>query len=509
MDIENPSNHIKDEWEAIERTLYQENGMHVTDPELLKECRLWRETFPHIRVRGTAVKTEDNESTPIQKTKSVQAINPNQIELGQLSEKREKIKKKVVSQIVDKLISKLNLSKENVSENEKVVEVDREDRKSNLKSSRIELEKESYFERGKGRDVNGNRCKFGEVDKILEEKSEDDSDSSDDFERNFFKNPPKTERKSALRSGIYNGVTAPETKSNLAKNEEILRSGRLTFQITEKSSSTRLRTDRTDSLASIFKPFELTKKIDKKYESILERILENKGCVPGGPEPRRALKNLSSSETLNRHQRGQFPEENNMKKYKQLPKLNNFTNNWMSRAEKNQSDSSRLAKVLGRNSILNEESEFIKSARNSERQLNSQSCRSEDNFYQYDDKFMEELQREMFGFGTSGRKDYIEEISLKRPEMNYRSNHNYTAKTPKSSSCGDLPKKNARNKKTLKNDARMKKNEIPGKAVPKKKTGKPTGSQNLQLPPIETSIICKEIIGRPKVVTRTLPKKYL
>lgn len=455
--------------------------MHVTDPVLLKECKLWRETFPHIRVRGTAIKSDVNGSTGIQSTKSVQAVDKNQIELNKLNEKREKIKRTVVSQIVDRLINKLNLSKENLSGNGKVIEVDKDDRKANLKSSRNGLEKESYFERGKGKCVKDKTCKTGEVEALLGEKSNTPSDLSDDFELSMFSKTEKTEKKSALWNGKHNSKTASETRNNLAKNEEILRSGKLTFQINEKSPSARFRTDRTDSASNIFKPFEMTKKIDKKYESMLERILENKGYNRTGGELRKYPKKVTC-ETGNRQQKCQFSEESILRKYKELPKLNNFSNNWMSRAERNISDSNAVMQGLGRNSIMKEQMD-----KNSERQLKSQSCRSDDNFYQYDDKFMEELKREMFGLPKSGKTEYKEEISLKRPQMNYRLNNNYTAKTPKSSSCGDLPKKT---KKSLKKDLRMQKNESSVKAGPKNKNIRGTGNQNLQLPPIESSKYC-------------------
>lgn len=38
-----------DEWEKIERTIYGEEGEKCTRPQMLEECRQWRQLHPQLR----------------------------------------------------------------------------------------------------------------------------------------------------------------------------------------------------------------------------------------------------------------------------------------------------------------------------------------------------------------------------------------------------------------------------------------------------------------------------
>ncbi|CAH2241848.1 uncharacterized protein LOC120626573 [Pararge aegeria] len=49
------SKSLATEWERIERTLYDEDGEKCTRPQILEECRQWRQLHPQLRVIGKAV----------------------------------------------------------------------------------------------------------------------------------------------------------------------------------------------------------------------------------------------------------------------------------------------------------------------------------------------------------------------------------------------------------------------------------------------------------------------
>ncbi|GBP96836.1 hypothetical protein EVAR_65148_1 [Eumeta japonica] len=40
---------LADEWECIERRIYDEDGKKVTRPQLVEECQQWRQLHPHLR----------------------------------------------------------------------------------------------------------------------------------------------------------------------------------------------------------------------------------------------------------------------------------------------------------------------------------------------------------------------------------------------------------------------------------------------------------------------------
>nr|XP_034829601.1 uncharacterized protein LOC117986805 isoform X2 [Maniola hyperantus] len=46
---------LTEEWRRIERTLYDEEGEKCTRPQILEECRQWKELHPQLRVIGKAV----------------------------------------------------------------------------------------------------------------------------------------------------------------------------------------------------------------------------------------------------------------------------------------------------------------------------------------------------------------------------------------------------------------------------------------------------------------------
>ncbi|KAJ2952201.1 hypothetical protein O0L34_g4481 [Tuta absoluta] len=47
---------LADEWECIERTLYDEDGEKSTRPQIIEECKQWRALHPQLRVVGRSVK---------------------------------------------------------------------------------------------------------------------------------------------------------------------------------------------------------------------------------------------------------------------------------------------------------------------------------------------------------------------------------------------------------------------------------------------------------------------
>ncbi|XP_014367260.2 uncharacterized protein LOC106717846 isoform X1 [Papilio machaon] len=51
---------LEEEWEKIERTLYNEDGEKTTRPHMLEECRQWRQLHPQLRVIGKAVPLPKN-----------------------------------------------------------------------------------------------------------------------------------------------------------------------------------------------------------------------------------------------------------------------------------------------------------------------------------------------------------------------------------------------------------------------------------------------------------------
>ncbi|XP_045526851.1 uncharacterized protein LOC123715671 [Pieris brassicae] len=50
---------LADEWERIERTLYNEDGEKSKRPEIIEECRQWQELHPQLRILGKAISIPD------------------------------------------------------------------------------------------------------------------------------------------------------------------------------------------------------------------------------------------------------------------------------------------------------------------------------------------------------------------------------------------------------------------------------------------------------------------
>ncbi|XP_068631302.1 uncharacterized protein [Battus philenor] len=46
---------LEEEWEKIERTLYDEEGEKTTRPHMVEECKQWKQLHPHLRVTGKAI----------------------------------------------------------------------------------------------------------------------------------------------------------------------------------------------------------------------------------------------------------------------------------------------------------------------------------------------------------------------------------------------------------------------------------------------------------------------
>ncbi|XP_026737017.1 uncharacterized protein LOC113500425 [Trichoplusia ni] len=47
------------EWERIERTLYNEDGEKTTRPQIIDECKQWRQLHPQLRIVGKAIQLPD------------------------------------------------------------------------------------------------------------------------------------------------------------------------------------------------------------------------------------------------------------------------------------------------------------------------------------------------------------------------------------------------------------------------------------------------------------------
>ncbi|KAM3960981.1 uncharacterized protein ACR2FA_004928 [Aphomia sociella] len=49
------TNTLASEWERIERTLYNEDGEKSTRPQIIEECKQWRQLHPQLRIVGKAI----------------------------------------------------------------------------------------------------------------------------------------------------------------------------------------------------------------------------------------------------------------------------------------------------------------------------------------------------------------------------------------------------------------------------------------------------------------------
>lgn len=103
---------LQSKWEAIEENLYQEESSSPElSPRLINECKLWKESFPYLRVRGRRID------------------HP-------LNQKKTKLRQQVITTVVDQLIEKISGEGLDLSRDKQV-------------QRPAAPSKESYFERGK------------------------------------------------------------------------------------------------------------------------------------------------------------------------------------------------------------------------------------------------------------------------------------------------------------------------------------------------------------------------
>nr|XP_004931185.1 uncharacterized protein LOC101738272 [Bombyx mori] len=81
---------LAEEWERIERTLYDEEGPKSNRPEVIEECKQWRQLHPHFRVIGRAITLPEKRLSYRQiEHEEVIAIHYNDYE--QFSEREERL----------------------------------------------------------------------------------------------------------------------------------------------------------------------------------------------------------------------------------------------------------------------------------------------------------------------------------------------------------------------------------------------------------------------------------
>jgi len=105
---------MDDPWLAVESFLYDEDPpANAKMPyQLIQECKLWKETFPYLRIKGQQIQ------------------NPN-------SEKKKSLKHTVVAAVVDEIIDKFNANGLKLDSDNGYVD------------RPMAPNRESYFERGK------------------------------------------------------------------------------------------------------------------------------------------------------------------------------------------------------------------------------------------------------------------------------------------------------------------------------------------------------------------------
>lgn len=571
--MENPNNTVKEEWDAIERTLYQENGKKISNPALLKECKLWSESFPHLRVRGTQIDIGVGPDTSITKCVQTSNANPSWVKVN---EKREEIKKQLVGQLVQRLISKFNNSKEDPSGVlqylDKTELSKNEEKYKNLMNSNVptnarQIEMECYFERGKldAKNLGRNKKVTVKNENRTNVNTGDYSDLSDNIEKEFnirfLSNSMLNEKNNLLRSlktppkneSNVNDLPKemnPETSYYYLKNQSIFKKEKKIFKASEVAKESRVKTDRSsDSLSSLTKPFEATKKIDKKYEALLESILKNKGfetTESKKSEEVKPEKKMSYRESLEKLRVNTNYEEY-MKRHKQLPKINNFTNNWMSRAENYPfKDYHRAMEEFQKESPIkctkaSASSSALQVPRSHNNVNNNWVARSESSTEVKKPSSMKKGGILKNSKPINKNEYFIEDIKVERPKLFIKTNRNTNPSSYKSSSCGDLQRRkqgSINSERKMKSGGDKKKSEVTNKNSTRGNAGsvncmmKTDFNKNVTFPPIESGklimlimtkfnaqlvsiifilflgIIITDLNGRTKVPTRTLPKKY-
>ncbi|KAK6645080.1 hypothetical protein RUM43_001356 [Polyplax serrata] len=539
VDLKNSKSHIQRQWSAIERTLYEEDGEHITDPELLRECKLWQETFPHLRVRGTKIDTVDLSVRTEENEKSIQTLQ-NHINLKNIYEKREVIKNKVVGALVDRLIKKftntkgdpLNVTKvqgnsehaEDRVNNKTVISKGSSSYKEKMPSrcpnlnERTEkketsvstIDNESYFERGK---VPFQKCDSLVKDMPLEKVEERIYEIFDSWEETPEPcEPPKSEVKKSNKVKVLSNRNFEDSfrEINIPRETVGIKTNR-------RPKPTRYRSPVAELLSNQVKPFEPSIKIDKRYEGLVNRIMERRSNGLDELEPCQNPRN-----TAKRHERtfqetlkdirmqcgyGDIPKTNN------LPKINTMgRNNWLDRGE------------IHAYNTAEEDASYFKQFSKTGKQHHKVPKNPKQKRVEFlmeseiDDKFLRNIWREETDSRKTFLRDYtLNDISLRRPKpilpiQNVKRNQ-------KSSSCSDLPNKNKKGLQRaieVKSGTENKKNGASNqrgrtkftKSESNRKQEKWNGANSSTLPPIESGIICTELTGRPRhESSKSLPKK--
>ena len=451
----------------------------MTNPTLLKECKLWRESFPHIRVRGTKIdlkrskgereqegEREEKEDGDENDEKSVQTLE-NHLKLNNIEKKREKIKTKVVDELVERLIAKFNLKKQNglqdVEQSSKwenvqnggveITEitttssdlqspssnnnnnkendssfktendndddnnvninnghddgdggggddVDDDDNKLNdkkimgiINENKIVLpngDRESYYERGKSstsgndeknvEDIEKRLCEIfdsWEMDDVHNSEAnrdgggddDGDGDGDDDDDRDFLVGKKKFDKKNDefIKSPENNIFDVKKLIANSRRRDYDLSDFDLKVPVGEtiglkpdKKSVSSKKSKYVDGRFSddVIKPFEMTRKIDKRYEGLLTSILEKRNVFVGnskkknygsGKHQRNTARENSSGGDTNESYRAHLEkirkssgfDELYKRSRSNLPKINNKNNYWLERGEIHARDTSQ------------------------------------------------------------------------------------------------------------------------------------------------------------------------
>lgn len=118
QEISKGGSRLQADWEAVERTLYQEENLEIAlKPNIAHECKLWKESFPYLRIRGQRID------------------NP-------INQRKQQLRQQVITAVVDQLIERIAGQGFNIGHDCKV-------------QRPAAPSRESYFERGKHKQEKG------------------------------------------------------------------------------------------------------------------------------------------------------------------------------------------------------------------------------------------------------------------------------------------------------------------------------------------------------------------
>lgn len=493
---------IDNQWDAIERTLYQEEGEQVTDPYLMKECKLWRETFPHFRVRGTQIKIEkpENEEDEDEREKSLQTLE-NHIALKKIQEKRESIKNKVVEEIVGRLVEKFTEKKQEIEG--KLVEDFQEEREIGVRITEVPVSPlpgistsapktpEKGILKLSNKKHESKKINWDDKIQCFPDKEKLDSFTEIDVNEDFINDNISRNIFNLIGEELENRAEQEELRSSKVESKKFSlyktelqppRGDVIGLKASPKNNVKRVKCERLHSDSFQLKPIQLVNKIDKRYEELLNRIT-NKRYTEPAKHSRVIGETRSYQESLEKLRIHSGYEESFKKST--LPRINKFKNVWLDRGEMNSYFNSDLKESVFER-ITKEEGTLISPNRK------PLTHREELSQKEIDDKFIMELKKEMLlkCKRPPQKVDGFEEIRLRRPKPYLQPPE--VGRTLKSSSCGDLPKKNKKNVRSKKIGLESGKSESSLKPrahtsnFNNSKPGRVIGSKVTVLEPIET-----------------------